>query len=88
MASTDLAEYYKEVILRVTEFKVATNYGKASLVTQPTGDIFYRVELSKEHTEDGLLEGQPIKVLNVAGIRHIIKELTVALMVDANREDF
>ena len=78
-------EYQTEVILKVNEIKVATQYGKAALTTEPVGDLMYLIKVPSigwEEKEDGS------RVFTVEGIRHIVKGLQVALVIDASKEDF
>lgn len=83
-----MAEEGRDLILKVNEIKVATQYGKAALMTEPVGDMLYRIQVPMEGVEEITLEGQLVQVFNIAGIRHVIKGLTVALMIETNKEDF
>lgn len=74
-----------EVILKVNEIKVATQYGKAALTTEPVGDLMYQIKVPAQgwiEKEDGS------RIFTVEGIRHIVKGLQVALIIDADKADF
>lgn len=81
-----------EVILRVTEVRASLQYGKAGVSAEPVEDILYLIEVP----EDGYKEirgevdknGQPVKIFNANGMRHILKGLYVSLVIDADKESF
>jgi len=73
----------EEIVVKVNEVKVATQYGKASLTVEPVGDLLYLISIP-----DGYIEKDGIKVFTVNGIRHLVKGLQVALVIDAGKEDF
>ena len=73
----------EEIVVKVNEIKVSTQYGKASLTVEPAGDLLYLISIP-----DGYIEKDGVKVFTVDGIRHLVKGLQVALVIDANKEDF
>lgn len=78
-------EKVTEVILKIHELTTATQYGKAKITAEPVGDLLYAVQINEKFCqvrEDGT------RVFTTDGIRHIIKNLQVVLVVDADREDF
>ena len=74
----------QNVILKVVSISVSTEYAKKKMDLAPVGDILYSVEVP----EDGYVEEDGKKIFNIKGIRHIIQKSTVALIVDADEEDF
>ena len=72
------------VVLLVTEIKVAKQWGVASMTLVPVGDILYRVEVPS-----GLevMEGGK-RVFDLNGIRHIIRDATIALSLDVDEDDY
>lgn len=74
-----------EVILKVTEFRVNTNYGKSGMTVATIGDVLYAVTVPDSYQVE---TGTGDKVFTIEGIRHIIKGLHVALIIDVDRQDF
>jgi len=75
----------KNVVLQVTEIAVSTDYGKKKISLTPIGEVLYNIEVPENGYKESE-EGKPI--FNIKGIRHIIKQSTVALVFDADEEDF
>lgn len=73
-----------KAILQVTDIAVSTDYGKKKMGLTPVGEILYTVEVPEEGYEE--VDGK--KVFNIKGIRHLIKSSTIALVFDADEEDF
>ena len=74
-----------EVILRVSEFRANLVYSKAGLSAEPITDVLYLIEVPEEGCkvlEDGT------KIFNAQGMRHVLKGLQVALVLDSDKGDF
>lgn len=74
----------KDVILRVIEISAQLKYGKAAIRVEPAADTLLLVSVPSNTTR--IVDG--LTVFNVDGIRHIVKCVRAALIVDADRDDF
>ena len=74
-----------EVILKVEEIKVATDYAKSVMTVKPYSNIMLVVMVP----DDTWVNNEKNEmVFNSDGIKHIIKGLHVSLVIDADRKDF
>jgi len=74
----------QNVILKVVSFSVSTEFAIMKMDLAPVGDVLYSVEVP----EGGYIEEEGKKIFNIKGIRHIVTQAEVALVVDADEEDF
>ena len=70
-----------DVIARVTRVTTQLQFAEKHLEVDFPGDVLYRIEVPDEYVENE--EGAI--VFNRDGIRHILKELSVVLVVDSDR---
>ena len=74
-----------EVILRITELGVRKPYNESSIITQPIDDVL----LSTIIPEGGFTKDDDGRViLNVDGLKHLVKATTIALYIEADSKDF
>lgn len=69
----------QQVVLKVTSITVRTAYSQTELSVEPVGDVLYALTIPEDGVEDG-----EIRIFNVKGIRHIVKGLKVALVIDVD----
>lgn len=74
----------KDVILRVIKIGSQLQYGKAVLEVEPATDTLLLLSVPSDTTT--VIDG--LTVFNIDGIRHIVKCVRAALIVDADRDDF
>lgn len=68
----------------MANLQVSSRWKKAALTVEPVGEMLYLIKIP----EEGVIERDGKTIFNIEGVRHVVKQLQIALVLEIEEEDF